>query len=310
MNQRQKDVVSAILARQDAGYGKANIFSGHLRQVLTNGQIRLFNVTAVDFSEGRLLAFVPVPIEEGPAARLHSYDIERRYEIVRRHPNPINIGFSVLSTHLNNSLTLETELLPEEYCRLVNDLCMRCIDTIERFGGVFLKNSGSGFAAYFLPVDEYDEETSINAIKCALNLRSQMVDLSREWKIRRSWMHEIELNMGIHHENGYVGILTTSLGESLTSFGSALSIATDLSRLSPNGQIWVTKTLINGIPITIQNQLRFGIQRSDSHRHPVFIQSSFANIGDLLENGSLSARSCKEIKDMAVTQIFDLQAAP
>ncbi len=308
MNQRQKDVVTAIMVRQESGYRKGNIFNSHLRQVLTNGETRLFNVTAVDFSEGRLLAFVPVSIDESSAARFHSYDIERRYEIVRRHPNPVNIGFSVLSAGINNSLALETELLSDEYCRLMNDLFRRSIEIIERSGGAFFKNSGSGFSAYFLPVDEYDEETSTNAVKCALALRAQMVDMSREWKIRKSWMHEIELNMGIHRADGYVGILTTSLGESLTSFGSTLSIAAGLSRISPNGQIWATKNLINSIPATVQSQLRFGIQRPDSQRRPVLIPSSFADIGDLLESGDLSAHPCKELKGLAVTQIFDLLA--
>jgi hypothetical protein len=68
------------------------------------------------------------------------------------------------------------------------------------------------------------------------------------WKLRQSWLHDIEINMGIHYDMEYVGILTSALGDCLTSFGSALSTAPRvLAHMSQNGQLWATKALINGI---------------------------------------------------------------
>jgi adenylate cyclase len=307
MNHRQRDVISTIVDRQGGRHGKRNPFGSYLRQILTDGGIRSYDVSSIDFNEGRLMVFVPIVDREAPTANLHFHDIQRRYDIVRRQPNPIKVGFSVLSACLNNSISLKTELLSDEYCRLVNDLCTMGIAIIEQFGGYFLRHADSGLSAYFLPVDEHDEGTAMSAIQCALALKANMLDLSRKWKLRKSWLHDIELNMGIHYDIEYVGILTLALGDCLTSFGSALSTATGLAHMSHNGQLWATKTLINGITETVRTQLSFGIHRPDSHRHQVLIQNSFAKVRDLPGSDDLSAQFCKELEGVAVTQIFGLQ---
>jgi class 3 adenylate cyclase len=307
IDHRRRDVISTIVDREKAEYGNNGTFDGYLRQLLTDGGIRSFNVMTIEFNEGRLMVFVPIADSDGPATNRNSHDIRRRYNNVRRHPNPIKVGFSVLSAHLNNSISLKTELLSDEYCRLVNDLCMMCIDTVEQFGGCFFKHSDSGISAYFLPVDEHDEDTAMCAIRCALALKASMFDLSRKWKLRKSWLHDIELNIGIHYDYEYLGIVTSALGNSLASFGNALSTATGLARRSHNGQIWATKALFNSMLASVRCRLRFGIHRLDSHRRQVLIQHSFAKLRDLPGSGELSAEFCKELEDVAVTQIFDLQ---
>jgi class 3 adenylate cyclase len=307
MNHRQRNVISSIVDRQSAEQAKGETFHGYLRQVLTKGEIRTFSATVIDFSEGRLIVFVIIAQPDSPTARLRSGDdIQRRYDVVRRQPNPIKVGISVLSACLNNSIVFKTELLSDEYCRLVNDLCRMCIETIEQFGGCFLKHSDNGLSAYFLSVDEHDEDTAMNAVKCALMLKAKMSDLSREWKLRKSWLHDIEINIGIHYDIEYVGILISALGESLTSFGSALSTATGLSHMAHSGQIWATKALINGMTETARTQLRFGIHRPDNHRPQVFIKNCFAKLRDLPGSGALSSEFCEELESVAVTQIFDL----
>ena len=309
MKARQRDVVSAMLARQNAKQEKAGLLGGHLRQVLADGEIRTFNVTAVDFNEGRLLSFVPEASAASRIGRLHSHDIEKRYSILQRQPNPIKIGFSLLSASLNNSRSLETELLSDDFCRLVNDVCCKSIDTVERFGGIFSKHSDSAFTAFFLPADPYEEHLSINAIQCALALKTSAADLSREWKLRRSWLREIELNIGIHRDNGYLGILNACMGDNLTSYGSALDVVSGLSKLSHSGQIWATKSLISDLPLEVRNQLRFGIQRPNGQGNPKFIQSSFAIVQELLIDTGVNTQCPLELEDMAITQVFDLQIA-
>jgi len=307
MNHRQRDLISTIVDRQKDRHEQRNPFDSSLRQVLTDGGIRHFDITAIDFNEGRLMVFVLIADREAPLANLHSHNIRRRYDIVRRQPNPIKVGFSVLSAYLNNSISLKTELLSDEFCRLISDLCRMCIDTIEQFGGYFQKHSDSGLSAYFLPVDKQDEDTAISAIRCALALKANMFELSRKWRLRKSWLHDIELNMGIHNDIEYVGILTSAMGDNLTSFGSALNIATALAHMSHNGQLWATKALINSITETVRAQLNFGIHRPDSHRHQVLIQNTFAKVRDLPRSSDLSAQFCNELEGVAVTQIFDLQ---
>ena len=306
INPKQKTIVSDLVGRMlDISVMPA----GCLRQTLANGEIRLFRVVSLDFKEGRLLSFESTTSERYPPNLVRVHDVVQRFERILRQPNPIKISYSILCASLDQSALLKTELLSYEYCILMNELCNRCIAISERFGGVFGRTSDSGFSAYFLPADEYAEYNAANVIACALALRGQMVELSREWKVRRAWPHELTLNIGIHQESEYVGILTTSLGASLASFGNALNIASDLSRLARNGQIWATKALINDMPVSDRKQLKFGIFRPGGSQHQILQPKGFSKVQDLTGIADRSSGIFKETAAMAVTQILDYNSA-
>ena len=304
----QKSIVGALIERLLSEPGRPGMSSSRLRQTLSNGEIRLFRALSLDFNQGRLFAFEPAVTDTSPGPLWRSHDMEQRFEMIGRQPNPIRVPYCVLCATLSQAASLKTELLSLEYCRLISDICKRCISVAERFGGVFGRHSDNGFSIYFLPAEEYEVDNSSNAITCALELKAQMAEFSREWKIRKSWPNDIELNMGIHRENEYAGIVTTSLGDSLTSFGNALNTAADLSRLAQNGQIWVTKALIDDMPASDRNYLSFGIHGADTHRRPALRQNSFSRVQDLPGMIDLSNGIYGGIGSIVVTQLFGLKA--
>jgi class 3 adenylate cyclase len=306
INPRQKNIVSPLVERM---LNISDLPAGCLRQILADGEIRQFRVVALDFKEGRLLSFAPATTGRNPADLVRVQDVVQRFERILRQPNPIRTAYCTLCASLDQASLLKTELLSYEYCILMNELCNRSIAIAERFGGVFVKNNESGFSVCFLPADEYADDATDNVIACALALRSQMIELSREWKIRRAWPHELALNIGIHQEREYLGILTTSLGACFAGFGNALNIASDLSRLARNGQIWATKALINDMPVSDRKHLKFGIYRSGVNQPQILQQNGFSKVRDLTGGADLSSGIFKETGEMAVTQILDFNSA-
>jgi class 3 adenylate cyclase len=197
-------------------------------------------------------------------------------------------------------------MLADEYRRLIKRLWQRSVETIEKHGGIVGQDSDNGLVGYFLPSTE-KFDTPICVIECALELKAQMVELGREWKIRKGWFHDLKLTIGIHSEEEYLGLLRSSVGDSLALFGRSLKIASYLAQMGTQDQIWTTKSLINKLPADKLKQLRFGIFRQDKHRQ-VFISRCFSKISDLrgVSKHLIELSQFSEVDAVVVTQIFDL----
>lgn len=232
----------------------------------------------------------------------------QRAEIVQRlkqlnlQNNPVQKVFFVLAARLNDASVLQTELLPEEYSRLSNSLVNRCIAIIETYGGIFEQLAGSGFVAYFLPKNKSDSPMPV--IDCALEIKSQMNDISREWKIRKGWFHNIELNMAMHRADEFIGLLPTQLGSALLTYGSALSACSRLCEFVSAGQIWSTKDLVSQLNRDEIKRLSFGIYRSSNHGQ-VLVEKSFSRLADLADPDLNPVKDNIPISELVVTQIFD-----
>ncbi len=306
MTDRQKEVVSNMMGSADSSPTQYT-FSSRIRQVLSDGRIKTYAIVATDFDKGRLLVFETCLSDDDPGNRHPSYEIEQRIEDLRRHPNPIKRPFSIMAANLNNAAKLNLEMLSDEYCLLINDVCQRSIEIIEQYGGAFNKHLDSGFFAYFLPLDDA-EDNDLRAIECCLELKSQIAELSRQWKVRKSWARDIELNIGIHKAYEHVGTLSSYAGEMVASSGSALRIVTTLSRLTQSGQIWATKSLFKEMQANIYKQLRFGVMKPEGQRHPRFIHKCFLAITDIPGFKANTFATGEGLESIAVTQIFDRQA--
>jgi class 3 adenylate cyclase len=208
------------------------------------------------------------------------------------------------------------EMLSEEYWKLLKGLSQRCLHTIASYGGIFVKLNESGFMAYFIS-DAGDVPDPLGAINCSLEIKASIMELGREWKIRKDWFHHIELNMGLHWEEGYVGTLSTSAGDLLTSFGAGQQMVTTMSRLAKNGEIWASKTVIDKIPPEKRKRLRFGVQRHESSGHPIhpgypgyhrYIRNGFARMKDIFGAAASKLIHDESLDLLPITQIFDLEA--
>ena len=301
----QKEILKEMI-KQAPPVEDKNVYSGRMRQLLNDGMIASFWVVATQFEEGRYLVFKSPTMYSEAAPAYAGADIEQRFEVVRRLGYPSSMPIFILAARLSNAHTLRTEMLEDEYSRLLIRLYKQAIAGIEKYGGIFHKLAGSEFMVSFLP-DAQHESRPLQIIDCALELKGQMDDLAREWKIRKGWLHDLALNMGLHWATEHIGTVSSTSGDHLTAFGDAQHVATTLSRLARDGEIWATKHLINQIPSSEQKKLRFGTFRN-GHPHQVLISKCFKRLKDIStkENGPTDVVS-GELGAIAATQIFDRQ---
>lgn len=230
---------------------------------------------------------------------------QQKFEQVRQHPQPVQMAFDVMVARLNNADTLRAEMLDEEFGRLASRLVKTAISTLAPYGALVYPYGVFGFVIFFLP-DDGSGHHPMQTIQAALDLKARMIELGREWKIRKGWLHNLELNIGINSGNELIMALPTARGDNLMPLGDAQTVAAGLSELAVNGQIWTTKTLINQVPPGELKHLRFGIFRGESDRQ-VFVSRCFSRIRDLSGGGRVRCDVESDLGAQAVTQIFDRQ---
>lgn len=300
----QKEILKEMI-RQMPSDEDRSVFSGRMRQLLNDGKITTFWVVAIQFEQGRYLVFKS-SISRDTIPAYGCATIEQRFERVYSMGNPSSMPVFLLAARLSKAQALRTEMLADEYSQLLTRLYRQSIKTIEKYGGMFHKLTGSAFLVFFLPDPQHDNPPQ-QIVDCALELKAQMDDLAREWKIRKGWLHDLSFDMGLHWAEEHIGVVTSTIGEFLTAFGDAQHVATALSRLASGGQIWATKALINQIPPLEQKRLRFGIFRT-GHPHHVLINKCFTRIGDIPSGQRDSLKMLSQgLGNIAATQIFDRQ---
>ncbi len=218
---------------------------------------------------------------------------------------PARRSVCVLSAVLDDAETLRTEMLDEEFGELVLRVWQISSETLDENGGFIGQFGTMMFLGYFLAEDACAQAPS-NAIRCALELKQRMSHLGREWKIRKGWLHNIALNMGIHFGTEFMASVASAAGNHLLALGKTVEVASQLSKIGTDGQIWATKKFVQRLPEKDLEQLRFGIFRSESQRN-IFISRCFSQIKDLPVLERTGWTSTAVFSSQAVTQIFDRQ---
>jgi class 3 adenylate cyclase len=301
-SERQLDVIKTLLAESGSfPYGQAT--SHGMQQVLADGSVVNFSIITTDFDEGRLVVFNALEGTGPDKYKAGQAQIEQGLKIIRQQSQPLKIPLHVLALRLNDAKVLQAELLADDYNLLLNRVWQTCMETIERFGGIIGHYSSNELFASFSPVFTSEESPS-QTLSCALELKDQMVEIGREWKIRKGWLHEITLNMGIHGGEDHVAAIQSFLGEHLLSYGDTLEIASQLARIAQNGQIIASKSFINLLPQRELRHVRFGVFRQELQRQ-IYIANCFSRLKDLTRGAGSSLSEIYEIGDLPVTQVFD-----
>jgi class 3 adenylate cyclase len=268
-----------------------------LDRVVDQTRTHTYRITVCQFREGRYFIFEPDdddrPVAHPAVRRLEQLDLRRE---------PVQMDFFALAAKLSNADTLQTELLPAEYSHLSSAVMNRCYAIIDTYDAIVEPLADRGLVAYFFSENHRHDPTTV--IDCALEIKSQLDDLNREWKIRTGWLHDIELNMAMHYANEFVGTLPTAMGMSFRPFGSALTTCMRLCEMAVGGQIWSTKALIRKMNAQQIKTLRFGICRTCNHRQ-VLVENCFSRMMDLPGGDAKTTAEDTYFGPLAVTQIFD-----
>jgi class 3 adenylate cyclase len=131
-----------------------------------------------------------------------------------------------------------------------------------------------------------------------------MAEFSNKWKMRKKWLNDLHLNIGINEGKEFFGSIRTSVIE-YTALGDTINYAGRLSDFARFGSIWTTKNLLNKLNSAELNDIHFGIRRKE-HDQEIFMKNTYSRIMDLLEATDKRHSKFMDIATLPVAEIINI----
>lgn len=258
---------------------------------------------AVHFREGVLVVLVPQREDADALLQL----LSRRDSVIRNLLSkrlPTLTDLAVMVADLQDSVKICSELPPEEYFELINQIWSAAGAIFRKYYGTHGKHVGDGMVHYFFP--QPDCNYIINAVVCAQELKAMMSKISKEWQLRKKWSTELYLNTGLNEGQEWLGTFLTATTVEFAVLGDTINHTARLSDFARYGAIWATKNFIGKIPARERAGIRFGIHRPGPEGQPVFIESTYSRLGNLVDLSTGRYEKLKDIAGLPVTEIMDV----
>ena len=267
-----------------------------------DGSELTYDVHSVFFREGVFFVYVETDkaTPEIPAL------LSRRETVINdllKKRMPSLVSLCVLVADLQDSVKISAELPPAEYFELINGLWKTIAEAFDKYQGIHGKHAGDGMLCYFIkkPGSNYIME----GIRCALEMNEKTKKLSNEWKIRKGWMNDLYLNIGLNEGKEFFGTIQSASNIEFTALGDSINYTGRLSDLARFGSIFATKNMINKLTPEELKRIRFGVRRKGDGRD-IFVRNSFSRVLDLLEPSDPRYHKFLEIATLPVTEIVEI----
>jgi class 3 adenylate cyclase len=264
-----------------------------------------YHRVAVMFREGVLVIWIPIMVNLAPVLDL----LTGRQSVITdllMNKLPALRSMAVLVADLQHSVKICSDLPPDEYFALITEMWARLEQPFRTHGGASGKHVGDGVVRFFLAKHDSAYAHLVNALLCADAIRLCMEDINRTWKLKKHWLNELVLNIGLHEGREWFGYLPTTSGPEFTALGDTVNITARLSDLARDGSIWTTKHFLSSLPSQILDHVTYGIRRPSAGGE-MTIPNSYSRILDLPAHPSSAKTS--EIANLAVTEVMRLDAA-
>ena len=253
---------------------------------------------ATYFREGVLVVCVPdESVHETLAQFLSRRDLMIRHLL--RNRLPVLTPLAVLVADLQGSTRICSELPPEEYFELINEIWSAMDPIFRAHGATHGKHVGDGMVYFFFP--QPDSHYAFNALRCACEMGAEMRKISNRWALRKGWFNELHLNTGLHEGAEWLGTFQTATSIEFAVLGDTINQAARLSDFARHGAVWASKGLIGKLSSEERSRLHYGVTRRNQEGREVFVSSTFAQISTLLEGRMLDKVS--EVAQMPVTEV-------
>jgi adenylate cyclase len=298
---------SADIALLDALYGEVEPLPG---KAVVEAPIELragaagaetWHVYAVFFREGILFVYVP----GGPASPSLLEFLARRDVVIRnllRRRLPVLTPLVVLVADLQNSVKICSELPPEEYFELINEIWSTMGPLFRKYYGTHGKHVGDGMVYYFFP--QPDSHYIFNALACAHEIVRAMKRISKAWQLRKNWFNELYLNTGLHEGTEWLGTFQSATAIEFAVLGDTINHAGRLSDFARYGAVWATKAVLSKLSPEERACIEFGITRRGEGDREQFVPSSYAQLGSLVD---LSLEKYEKLRDIAQLPITEVR---
>lgn len=258
---------------------------------------------ATYFREGILVILVPLKEDTDGLLQL----LSRRDSVIRNLLSkrlPTLTDLAVLVADLQDSVKICSELPPEEYFELINQIWSSAGAVFRKYYGTHGKHVGDGMVYYFFP--QPDCSYIMNALVCAQELRTVMARISKEWQLRKKWTNELYLNTGLNEGQEWLGTFQTATTVEFAVLGETINLTARLSDFARHGAIWATKNFIGRVPAPERPGVKFGIHRPGSEGQPIFVESTYSRLANLVDLNAGRHEKLKDIAGLTVTEIVDV----
>lgn len=269
-----------------------------------DGNDEYYRVYASYFREGILVIYTDEAAGHQGLLGL----LERRDEVIRnllKKRLPVLTDVAVMVADLQNSVRICSELPPEEYFELINQIWATMEPIFRRYYGTHGKHVGDGMVYYFFP--QPDCNYIYNALRCANEMREAMRKISKEWQLRKNWLNELYLNTGLNEGQEWLGVFHVETKVEFTVLGDTINHAARLSEFARHGSVWATKNLFGKLSAEERKRVRFGVKRQDQDGREVFVNASYSRVSELVDLASPRHEKLRDIAALAVTEIVEVE---
>ena len=274
-----------------------------LTLIAPDGRQDQYRVYTSRFREGILVIFASEAIGHGGLLGM----LERRDDVIRnllQKRLPVLTDVAVMVADLQSSVRICSELPPEEYFELINQIWATMEPIFRHYYGTHGKHVGDGMVYYFFP--QPDSNYVYNALCCANRIREAMRKISKEWQLRKNWLNELYLNTGLNEGQEWLGVFHIETKIEFTVLGDTINHAARLSDFARQGALWATKNLMGKLSAEERNKVRFGVRRLDQERREVFVKASYSRVSELVDLDSARNEKMRDISALAVTEIVEV----
>ncbi|MGP1675840.1 MAG: adenylate/guanylate cyclase domain-containing protein [Burkholderiales bacterium] len=266
------------------------------------GHAENWRVFASFFREGIFVVYIPAQQYNSTLLDF----LSQRDAVIRdlmRKRLPVLTPLAVMVADLQNSVKICSELPPEEYFELINEIWTTMGPIFRKYYGTYGKHVGDGMVYYFFPQPESDY--IFNSLACAQELKLEVRKISKRWQLRKNWLNELYLNTGLHEGQEWLGTFQTASSVEFAVLGDTINHASRLSEFARFGTIWATKNLLSKLAHQKRAMVDFGITRKGEDGQEHFVASSYSQLGAMVD---LSCERHEKLRDIAMLPITEIRS--